>query len=294
MKQLKITSESAELEITSKIRNAIAKPQAAKITTTIFDADEKPVASISSSQSISADASVVQTIKIPNPHLWNGRGDPYLYKAIVEVTDGDGAKKDSVTVPIGLRFFQFDPKQGFILNGNAYDLHGVNRHQEFGPKSWAVTKSDMRIDMDLIKEMGCTAVRFCHYQHSADMYDLCDENGIVAWAELGLVNKIDPSQEFSEITKQQLTELIKQNFNHPSICMWSLYNELWFRNMDHDLNLVRELNSLAHELDSSRPTTGAADRPVGHPANLITDIVGFNRYYGWYGGAAERMARGNR
>ena len=146
----------------------------------------------------------------------------------------------------------------------------------------------MRTDIDLIKEMGCTAVRLPHYQHAPMFEDLCDQNGLVAWAELGLVNEIDPSIEFAELTKQQLRELIKQNFNHPSICVWGIFNELWFKDRpDQELELVRELNELAHQLDPTRPTTAATDRPIEHPGNWITDLIAFNRYHGWYTGRPE-------
>jgi beta-galactosidase len=288
VKQSKITDDSAELEITVKLRNCNSAQDNAAVACAIADAAGNSIANEKASQTISAssDSSATLKIQFTHPHLWNGRDDPYLYNVIVDVSDGNSS--DRVSMPIGLRYFSFDPQRGFLLNGKPYDLHGVNRHQEFGKKGWAIDIDDMRTDMNLLKEMGCTVVRCAHYQHAGEFYDLCDQNGIVAWAELGLVNLIDPSPEFADITQQQLRELIKQNYNHPSICMWSLYNELWFKkeNENYDLQFVRDLNSLAHQLDATRPTTAAANQPVNHPGNWITDIVGFNIYSGWYSGTA--------
>jgi beta-galactosidase len=288
VKQTKITDDSADLEITVKLRNCNTSEDSATVACAIADAAGNSIASAKIIQPIpaSSDGSVTLKIQFPHPHLWNGRDDPYLYNVSVEVADDDGS--DRVSVPIGLRYFNFDPQRGFILNGKPYDLHGVNRHQEFGKKGWAITADDMRTDIDLIKEMGCTAIRCAHYQHASQFYDLCDRSGIVAWAELGLVNKIDPSPEFRDITQQQLTELITQNYNHPSICMWSMFNELWFKeNKDYDLQFAKDLNAMAHELDATRPTTAASNLPVDHPGNWITDIVGFNIYSGWYSGKAS-------
>jgi len=218
--------------------------------------------------------------------------DPYLYTVTVEVRDGERVC-DRVTQPLGLRYFRVDPNEGFLLNGKKYVLHGVNKHQDRLDKGWAISDEDQREDIDLILEMGCTCVRFAHYQHPQYTYDLCDRSGLVAWAELSLVGSLGKSPAFAENARQQLRELIKQNYNHPSIFFWSLFNELSFGKPKEpvdgpqDWDLVKELNQLAHELDPTRLTTGASNLAVTHPLTYIPDIIGFNRYSGWYGGKPE-------
>jgi beta-galactosidase len=283
IKQNKITDTSAELEVIALIRNAEPADYNVSVKCTITDADGKAVATGTSSEPFSAGQSgvVSQSIKIDNPHLWNGKSDPYLYSALIEVGNGQETT-DRMTIPIGLRYFKVDPKQGFILNGKPYDLHGVNRHQDFGDKGWAITEKEMQIDMGLIKELGATMVRLAHYQHSPLFYDLCDKNGLVVWAELCQVNQLGRSENFAELSKQQLVELIKQNYNHPSICFWSLYNELNFSGGEQDLKLLNEENDLAHELDPTRLTTAASNKRVQLPGHWIPDVIGFNVYYGWY------------
>lgn len=290
VKQITVTDEAAEIEVTTLVRNTDSAERNAEVTAMIADRDGRQVASLTTGQAFPAGQTtpVVQRIRIANPHLWNGRQDPYLYTLRV------GAGDDQVAVPLGLRYFRFDPDQGFFLNGKRFALHGVNRHQDFAGKGWAITAAEMQTDLDLILEMGCTGVRLAHYQHSPAFYELCDKAGLVVWAELALVNQIDLSPSFTAVTKQQLTELIKQNLNHPSIMMWSLWNELETRagseKLPHELELIRQLNSLAHELDSTRPTTAASHKPVAFEGNWIMDIVAFNRYFGWYSGKPEDWA----
>jgi beta-galactosidase len=284
VKQSKVTDDSAELEITTMLRNIEPADFNAKVTCTVKDAAGASVGSAEAIQVLmsSSDMPVTQKVTINNkPHLWNGRSDPYMYSVAVEVSDGT-TTTDRVTVPIGLRYYRVDPQKGFSLNGKPYDLHGVNRHQDFGDKGWAITLADMQVDMALIKELGCTMLRLPHYQHSPLFYDLCDQNGLIVWAELCQVNSLGRSPEFADISKQQLTELIKQDFNHPAICFWGIYNELDFRGGDQDLKLLKDENDLAHELDSTRLTTAASNKRIDSPAHWIPDVIGLNVYYGWY------------
>jgi beta-galactosidase len=284
VKQVKVTDESAELEITTKLRSISASNTQATVKATVTDASGVAVGTASAQDAISPGQThdVVSTIAINRPHLWNAKSDPYQYNVIVEVSQGTNASTDKLTIPIGMRYFKVDPKQGFVLNGKPYDLHGVNRHQDFGKLGWAITPREMQIDMDLIKELGCTMIRCAHYQHDQAFYDLCDKNGLVVWAELSQVNQLGASQAFGDISRQQLTELIKQNFNHPSICFWSLYNEVNWAGGERDLALLRSENDLAHQLDPTRLTTAASNRRVETPAHWIPDVIGFNVYYGWY------------
>jgi beta-galactosidase len=224
---------------------------------------------------------------LADPHLWNGQRDPYLYQLTVEIRDGQRLT-DRVTQPLGLRFFRVDPDRGVFLNGRHYPLHGVNRHQDRLDKGWAIGPAEHDEDFKLIQELGCTAVRLAHYQHAQYFYDLCDRGGMVVWAELPLINALGASDAFAENARQQLTELVKQNFNHPSIVCWSLFNELHSKTSwiepPATWDLIPELNQLVKQLDSTRPSTSAACIMPEYPLNRVTDIVAFNRYPGWYFG----------
>jgi beta-galactosidase len=292
IKQTRVTVDSADLETTTKLRNANNSAKTATVRYTITDADGKSVATANSRQTVPANdgSDAVQTVTLSKPHLWNGRFDPYLYQASVEISDGSNVV-DAVTQPLGLRFFRVDPNEGLFLNGKHYPLHGVNRHQDRLDKGWAIGPAEHVEDLKLILEMGCTGVRLAHYEHSQYFYDLCDRSGLVVWAELCLVNELGQSEAFADNARQQLTELIKQSYNHPSIVFWSLFNELRFRNREREAaecQLIGELNQLAKTLDPTRLTVAASCCvPPTHRSAAITDIIGFNWYYGWYNGRPD-------
>ena len=290
IKQVAVTAEKAELEVTTKLRNANPTAKLASIRCLIADQAGKEAQEIVTPSTVEPGATtdVVQKITLASPHLWNGRADPYLYQVTVEVRDGRRTT-DLVVQPLGLRSFRVDPNQGFFLNGRSYPLHGVSRHQDRLDKGWAIGPAEHKEDFQLIQEMGCTAVRLAHYQHAQQFYDLCDHGGMIVWAELPLVNAIDPSAAFADNIRTQLTELVKQNFNHPSIICWCLFNELHsktsWNDAPADWDLVPELNKLVKQLDPTRLSTSASCIRPDDPLNLVTDIIGFNRYTGWYWGA---------
>jgi beta-galactosidase len=271
--------------MTVKLHNASAGPRTARVVYTVTDAGGETVARVTRDSSLDAGAGadVVASVTLDRAHLWNGRLDPYLYRVTAAVYDG-GRLVDRVVQPLGLRFFEVDPERGVILNGKPYPLHGVNRHQEVGPRGWAARPADVDADYRFITEMGCTAVRLPHYQHDPYEYGLCDRLGLILWAELAQVDVMGKSPQYAENAKQQLRELIKQNYNHPSIFFWSLWNEVRFKkeNQAHDMELTRALNDLAHQLDSSRPTVTASERKPDDPMNWLPDVSSFNKYWGWY------------
>ena len=198
---------------------------------------------------------------------------------------------DVVSVPLGFRFFSVDAAQGFSLNGQYLDLHGVNRHQDRLNMGWAITNAQHDEDMALIREMGANVVRLSHYQHADYFHDLADRAGIVLWAEIPLVNDITDSAAFTANARQQLTELIRQNYNHPSVLFWGIGNEQRADNTPTN-TLLTALNTLARQEDPGRLTTYAqccTSDTGGLPAH--TDIVGYNTYYGWYDafGTAEQF-----
>ena len=287
VKQAQVTGDSAELEITTKLRNGGHSPKKPTVYCTIFDAAGLAVGKTSSQQQIGTNsvADIVQRLTLARPHLWNGRADPYLYKVRIEVGDG-GQIVDSVEQPLGVRFFRVDPDQGFSLNGAPYPLRGVSRHQDRLDKGWAIGPAEHEEDFRLITEMGSTCVRLAHYQQDQLVYDLCDRNGLILWTELSLVNELTDSEAFTDNARQQLTELIKQNSNHPSIIFWGIFNELHAKGSWNDApakwDLVKQLNQLAKDLDHTRVTAAASCINAHNPLNFVTDIIGFNRYYGWY------------
>lgn len=232
---------------------------------------------------LGADCTLV-TLEIPNVRLWRGRKDPYLYTAYAELRE-NGAVLDRVSARFGCRTFCIDPEKGFMLNGEAYPLRGVSRHQDRLGIGNALSLEHHREDMDLICELGATTVRLAHYQHDQYFYDLCDERGLVVWAEIPYISKHAP--QASKNAEAQLRELIVQNYNHPSIAVWGLSNEITMNGSDADLlETHKQLNALAHELDPTRPTAVAAVSmcDIHDPYLKIPDAVSYNHYFGWYGG----------
>ena len=276
---VQVDSDSATVQVTVELRNDLGRSRSVAVRCSIADAGGRQVAAGTAQQSIPArgTAEARTTLVVRQPHLWNGRDDPYLYRAIVELADG-GRTVDLVDQPLGLRHFRVDPNSGFYLNGRSYPLHGVCVHQDYLDRGWAIRPAEIERNYSFIDDIGCTAVRLAHYQHPEYEYALCDRKGIAVWAELALVNDITDSTAFSENAAQQLRELIKQNYNHPSIFFWSLYNELGPRTRT-DWPLVSRLNELAHRLDPHRLTVAASHLPTWHPVVWVPDITAFNRYF---------------
>ena len=223
-------------------------------------------------------------LEILNVHLWNGRKDPYLYTAEVQLVE-NGEVLDKVSSRFGCRTFKIDPDEGFILNGESYPLRGVSRHQDRWGVGNALLPEHHEEDMDLICEMGATTIRLAHYQHDQYFYDLCDERGLVIWAEIPYISKHMPGGR--ENTISQMKELVIQNYNHPSIVVWGLSNEISMSGTDEDLiDNHKVLNDLVHEMDATRLTTIACVSmcDIHDPYVQIPDVVSYNHYFGWYGG----------
>ena len=231
----------------------------------------------------SEDTEIVLNIK--DVHLWHGRKDPYLYTAVVELVE-DGQVVDNVEARFGCRTFEIHPENGFILNGEEYPLRGVSRHQDRWGVGNALLPEHHEEDMDLICEVGANTIRLAHYQHDQYFYDLCDERGMVVWAEIPYISNHMPTAR--ENTISQMKELVAQNYNHPSIVVWGLSNEITMNDKEAaDLLENHEiLNDLVHEMDKTRLTTIAAVSmcSMDHPYLQIPDVVSYNHYFGWYGG----------
>jgi beta-galactosidase len=317
LKQTSVTNKSALVDVTVKVANHTARAKDAAVHVSISDATGTIIAESSTLVSIlsggKTEALLPFTLK--NPHLWNGRTDPYLYKAHIEIVSA-GKVTDMVDQPLGLRYFKVDPNLGFLLNGKHLDLHGVSRHQDRINKGWAISQEDDREDFSLIKEVGATAIRVAHYQQSQTWYNLADETGIVMWSEVPFVDEATPSAEFFNNALEQMRELIRQNYNHPAICFWGCGNE----NSDSTQafiagmgiygpmaeRLIQALHAEAKAEDPTRLTTyasyhteekysfsipGMANATYqGEPQRWYTDVTAFNKYFGWYYGEAGDSA----
>ena len=305
-KQADITVESF-VELEEKFLEADSK-DSIKVKTTLWDengnliCEKVKIKRQQTSQSASSDAEqkmqsgkripmAKEEFVLENPHLWDGLKDPYLYMAKAELWI-NGELVDKVETRFGCRTCEFDADRGFLLNGNPYPLRGVSRHQDRPEVGNALTKEMHEEDLNLILEMGANTIRLAHYQHAQYFYDLCDEKGLVLWAEIPYITTHMPKGKENTIT--QMKELIYQNYNHPSIVTWGLSNEITANGAREKTLLENhyELNKLVHKLDVTRPTTMAVITMCDKEEEIvhISDIVSYNHYFGWYGGSVDMYA----
>lgn len=278
---IKVTPEINGADAKIEVEAYVTNPQAGQeLVYRLLDANKNVVAE---GKSAASESKV--SLTIDNVHLWNGKKDPYLYTAEVELVNGEDVL-DSVSTRFGCRTFAIDPDRGFILNGEEYPLRGVSRHQDYAGIGNALLPEHHREDIELICELGATTIRLAHYQHDQYFYDLCDEKGLVIWAEIPYISRHMPGGR--ENTISQMKELIIQNYNHPCIVVWGLSNEITMSGQsDEDLLENHNiLNDLAHDMDHTRLTTMAIVSMCkkDDPYITIPDTVSWNHYFGWYGG----------
>jgi len=283
-----ITPERADVDICVKLAND-GPDSSLTVFAALFDRQGRQVATAEEKAPVAAGekGSVLLKTAVENPVFWNGREDPCLYKATVFLFQGKRLV-DSVEQAFGIRTFRVDREQGFFLNGKHLDLHGVGYHQDSYEAGWAMTDAQRERDYEMMRALGCTAVRMAHYQHCAYEYDLCDRYGLGVWAELPLINRMSPDDKtmlsapgFEENAKQQLTELIRQNYNHPSIFCWSISNEL-LQDKGDVLPIYGRLSTHILKEDSTRLRTFADNQFWGPFLEMPVDAFGCNRYFGWY------------
>jgi beta-galactosidase len=222
----------------------------------------------------------IQTLKIKDPHRWNGRLDPYLYRVVVTV-QREGSAVDQVIQPLGLRDFAIKEGQGFYLNGKPYPVLGVNRHQDIRNKGWALSAQEEKNDAKLIQEMGANAIRNAHYPQSQNWHDIHDRLGTLLWDEIPLVNVTRNTRAFWQNTEETLREMVSQLYNHPSSIWWGLFNELGTRPMPPSDEQLKHLQAVAKELDPQRFVLAASCK-YGQSFNLVTEQMAFNHYPAWY------------
>ncbi|MFR0679213.1 glycoside hydrolase family 2 protein [Dysgonomonas mossii] len=293
--QSKVSDSQAVIDIKAKINNGTAKTGTVDVCFKLFDSSNKLVEENNQTINLRKGETIdiTQQMVVDNPILWNGKQNPHLYRLSTEIYQGPELK-DSLSQFIGLRYFEIHPQKGFLLNGSTYNIRGVNRHQDRQNMGWAITNKEHDEDMRLIQEIGANGIRLAHYPHSNYFYNLCDKNGLLVWAEIPFIERGTQSSEFLTNIKQQLTELIRQNYNHPSIFCWGLFNEL---TQGRSENIVKELNNLAHREDPTRITVSAPNHEK-RQENYIADYSAYNTYPGWYwadphamGGSLENWNR---
>jgi len=309
---IKIGDRSASVQVVSRLKNDETAARSVIVRTEIVDSAGKVVKSQSQPLVLRSHKATEfrANLTIAHPHLWQGVKDPYLYHTVVSLVSSKNALLDQVDQPLGLRTIRFDADKGFFLNGEHLFLKGVSMHQDRPGKGWAISRADQEEDFNVLMDMGANAVRMAHYQHDQYSYELADRRGVIVWAEVPLVNQVSfdgspANAALSANASQQLTELIRQNYNHPSVALWSVGNEIDLRaSQNHGASkaapLVRALDRLAKVEDPGRPTTLAdcceskgevptateslRDQLVG-----LTDVAGYNRYFGWYYGKTDDM-----
>lgn len=279
--QSNVSAQSATVSVRTKLDNGLLEPSRVSLVTSIFDQEGTLVSQKSRNIDLTPQGTQQYTeqFTLQNPHLWAGRPDPYLYRVEVSLQQG-GSEIDRVTQPLGLRTYEMRAGDGFYLNGKKYPMYGVTRHQDWQGCGSALSNWQHASDLATIMDVGATTVRFAHYQQSDYIYSKCDSLGLVIWAEIPFVNQVT-GQEWDN-AHQQLLELIRQSYNHPSIYVWGLHNEV-YSPTDYCAQLTRSLHDLAKTEDPGRMTVSTNGYGIAdHAVNQNADLQAMNRYYGWY------------
>lgn len=295
-----VSESAATVKVRGAFLNETKQSKKLSIVSQIVEKNGNVVATLKSTVTAKAGEKVnftQNTAKpIANPKLWSPE-NPNLYYVLTQIKEEEKVI-DEVRNPLGFRWWKFDADKGFFLNGKSLKLVGANRHQDFLNLGNALSDDQHRQDMKLMKEMGSNFIRISHYPQDPAILQACDELGIIAWEESPLVNKIAMSEEFFYNSKEMHKDMIRQHYNHPSILMWGYMNEIFLRPpyKKEDtarfnpyarelVRLAKELNQLSKQEDPNRNTVIAF-----HYSQLynewglgeITDIVGWNLYFGWY------------
>ena len=289
IKQSNVSESSASLRILTKLRNSGTSSANTTVEVLLKDAAGAIVQTLTDTKTLNANDTLTSTISasVTNPHLWNGVIDPYLYKVVVNLKV-NGVTTDSSVQPLGLRYFSVDPNNGFFLNGKSYPLRGICMHEEKKDKGHAVTDADRREAIDLLKETGMNYFRLSHYQHGDFTYNYLDSLGIICWAEIPDVNSVGATVEDNKVYRKNaasmMYELVRQQYNHPSVVFWGLSNEIEYQAGVDPVGTVTQLNIIVKSEDNYRLTTLAA-MYTEKPSNWVPDVYSNNRYDGWYYGA---------
>lgn len=297
-----VNKARATVNIKSNISNKNPGEEKVRVSSTIYDAGGTKFAEVTENISVPGGSTQVveQDIKtIRNPKLWSP-ADPYLYSMVTRITSiATGTVIDEIKNPLGFRWFHFDAAKGFSINDVPLKLIGTSRHQDYKGMGNAVPASIARKDVALIKEMGGNFLRVAHYPQDPSVLQACDEMGILASVEIPVVNEITESDSFYRNCEQMQVEMIRQNYNHPSLIMWCYMNEVLLRpqfndNKDRQKIYYASIAKLAKRLDSiTRKEDPYRYTMIAHPGDFnryrdaglidIPMLVGWNLYSGWYG-----------
>lgn len=279
--QKNVSKKQADVKVKVKLDNGTLQPVPVTLQNTIYDQEGKQVATHSQSFELSAqgEQAYESSFTIKKPTLWQGRENPYLYKVVSRLIK-DGQVIDEMVQPLGLRKYEIVAGKGFYLNGEKYPMYGVTRHQDWWGLGSALKNENHDFDLATIMDVGAITVRFAHYQQSDYLYSRCDSLGLIIWAEIPFVNRVTGQE--AENCRNQLREMIRQSFNHPSIYVWGLHNEV-YQPHQYTKELTQSLHDLAKTEDPDRYTVSVNGYGhMEHPVNLVADIQGMNRYFGWY------------
>lgn len=279
--QKNVSKKQADVKVKVKLDNGTLQPAPVTLQNTIYDQEGKQVATHSQSFELSAqgEQAYESSFTIKKPTLWQGRENPYLYKVVSRLIK-DGQVIDEMVQPLGVRKYEIVAGKGFYLNGEKYPMYGVTRHQDWWGLGSALKNENHDFDLATIMDVGATTVRFAHYQQSDYLYSRCDSLGLIIWAEIPFVNRVTGQE--AENCRNQLREMIRQSFNHPSIYVWGLHNEV-YQPHQYTKELTQSLHDLAKTEDPDRYTVSVNGYGhMEHPVNLVADIQGMNRYFGWY------------
>lgn len=279
--QKNVSKSAAEVNVKVKLDNASLQPETLELENAIYDVEGKLVKKHVRSLELTPQGmqSYTASFQLKRPHLWQGLKDPYLYKVVSRLKQ-EGRVIDEVVQPLGIRKYEIVAGKGFFLNGEKYPMYGVTRHQDWWGKGSALTNQEHDADLAMIMDIGATTIRLAHYQQAEYMYAKCDSLGLIVWAEIPFVNRVT-GQEWDN-AHQQMRELVRQNFNHPSIYIWGIHNEVYHPH-GYTAALTRSLHDVCKTDDPDRYT--AAVNGYGHaehPVNQNADVQGMNRYFGWY------------
>jgi beta-galactosidase len=288
--QKSVTEKAARISVKVKLENKYPDARQAHLVTTVYEADGRVKAHGETAVRVSPQGrqTVVQDFTLIRPHLWQGLEDPYLYRVVTQV-EVDGKLIDRVTQPLGLRRFELRAGEGMFLNGKKTPMYGVCRHQDRWGTGSALTNAQHDADLELIREIGATTIRLAHYQQAEQVYARCDSVGFMVWAEIPFVNRVSAQEDGN--ARQQLTELIRQNYNHPCIYIWGLHNEV-YSPQAYTVALTADLHDLAKTEDPDRYTVSVSGySQVDQACNLNADIQGINHYFGWYDGVISDVEK---
>ncbi|QNA83537.1 glycoside hydrolase family 2 protein [Sphingomonas sp. So64.6b] len=288
---LRFAGNAAHVAVTVRVTNDGTARRDVPLRTRVLDARGHVIAESQGFVSVEAGATTAETrqVIIPTAHRWDGVRDPYLYRLQVRL----GKDGDAIVIPLGLREIAIDPEKGLLLNGCPYPVRGANLMASARPgKGTAVTPKEIDEDFRILREMGSTGVRLVHFQHGQEAYDMADRLGLVAWTEVGVNSKVADTPAFRANAVRQVRELIAQNYNHPSVALWGIGNEVYAEDPGVARTL-EALNATVKAADPSRPTVYAhCCQADDAPKAMITDVIGFNRYFGWYPDQANKTLGG--